>query len=140
MSEQKVKISIDSNNNYYGFDKPIVSSYEIEYFGLKEGDLVIGYQDEQEWEGIVKYDNSLSEELQWYIELDLGKEKIISSERKEGREEGARSAIPIGEIRGEVAVVTNMLIDGIDFNTVKKYTRLPEKRLRSILDSIKNDC
>ncbi|HBE78588.1 MAG TPA: hypothetical protein DDW65_12555 [Firmicutes bacterium] len=139
MDNQKInaKISIDCNFNYFGFDKPTISSFEIEYFALKERDIVIGYQDEQEWEGIVRYDSSSPEEMKWYIELNLKKEYVVSSERAEGRDEGARSAIPIGEIRGESAVVTAMLADGIDIEIVEKYTRLSKTRLKNILQNIK---
>jgi hypothetical protein len=139
MDNQKVKtkISIDCNFNYLGFDKPIISPFDIEYFAFKEGDIVIGYQDEQEWEGIMRYDSTLPEEMKWYIELNLQKENVVSNERMEGRDEGARSAIPVGEIRGEIAVVTAMLNDGMDIDTVKKYTRLSETRLKNILKNMK---
>ncbi|BCJ98218.1 hypothetical protein [Anaerocolumna chitinilytica] len=48
MDNQKImdKISIDSNFNYLGFEKPALSTFDIEYFTIKEGDIVIGYQDE----------------------------------------------------------------------------------------------
>ena len=68
-----LKISIDCNFNQHGFSKPTISPFEIEYFSLKEGDIVIGFQDEQEWEGIVKYDSFLPEEMKWYLDLDLKK-------------------------------------------------------------------
>jgi hypothetical protein len=139
MDNQKVKakISIDCNFNYLGFDKPTISPFDVNYFALKEGDTVIGYQDEQEWEGIIRHDSSLSEEMKWYIELNLQKEYVVSSERMEGRDEGSRSAIPVGEIRGEIAVITAMLTDGMDIDTVKKYTRLSEMRIKNILQNLK---
>jgi hypothetical protein len=133
----KVKLSIDCNFNQLGFSKPTISPFEIEYFFLKEGDIVIGFQDEQEWEGIVKYDASLPEEMNWYLDLDLQKEYSVSNERVEGRDEGTRSAIPTGEIRGESAVATAMLADGMDINIVKKYTRLSKTRLENILANLK---
>lgn len=128
----RVKLSIDCNFNQLGFSKPTISPFEIEYFSLKEGDVVVGFQDEQEWEGTVRYDSSLPEEMKWYLDLDLQKEYSVSDERAEGRNEGARSAIPTGEIRGESEVVTAMLADGMDIDTVKKYTRLSKERLINI--------
>ena len=35
-----LKISIDCNFNQHGFSKPTISPFEIEYFSLKEGDIV----------------------------------------------------------------------------------------------------
>lgn len=134
----KVKLSIDCNFNHLGFSKPTVSPFEIEYFSLKEGDIVIGFQGEQEWEGTIRYDSSLPEEMKWYLDLDLQKEYSVSDERAEGRDEGASSAIPIGEIRGEGAVVTAMLADGMDIDIVKKYTRLSKTRLINIKNQLVN--
>ena len=75
--------------------------------------------------------------MRLYIELNLQKENGVSSERAEGRSEGEMSAFPIGEIGGEIAVVTAVLRDGMDIHTVKKYTRLSETRLLSIANNIK---
>jgi hypothetical protein len=133
-----LKISIDCNSNFLGFDKPTLSPFEIEYFSLKEGNIVIGFQDDLEWEGTIRYDSTLPEGMNWYLELDLQKEYSVSDERVEGREEGARSAIPIGEIRGESIVVTAMLADGVSIDTVKKYTRLPKARLINIYNNLSN--
>ncbi len=133
-----LKISIDCNSNLLGFTKPTLSPYEIEYFSLKEGDIVIGFQDDLEWEGIIKYDSTLPEEMNWYLDLDLQKEYSVSDERVEGREEGARSAIPIGEIRGESIVVTAMIADGVSIDTIKKYTRLSKTRLINIYNNLSN--
>lgn len=76
--------------------------------------------------------------MKWYLDLDLQKEYSVTVERVEGRDEGVRSAIPIGEIRGESAVVTAMLADGMDIDTVKKYTRLPKVRLINIKNQLVN--
>lgn len=132
----KLKISIDCNSNYFGFNKPTISPFEIEYFKLNEGDCVIGYQDEQEWEGIVRYNPNCPDEMQWYLDISDAKEYSVSVERMEGREEGGRSAIPIGEIRGEIRVVTAMLADGMEVDLVKKYTRLSKTRLQNIQESL----
>jgi hypothetical protein len=134
----KVKLMVDCNCNYLGFDKPTLSSFEIEYFSLKEGDKVIGFQDEQEWEGIVRKDPTLPEDMQWYLELDLQKESLVSEERQVGRDEGFRSALPIGEIGGEMAVATAMIADGIDIEVVMKYSRLSKDRLIHIKNRLTN--
>jgi len=130
--EKKLKILIDCNSNVLGFDKPTISPFEIEYFGLKEGDQIIGFQDDLEWDGVIRFDKSCPEERKWYLELDLSKEYSVSPERMEGHNEGWRSAIPIGEIRGEIAVTTKMLADGIDVETIMKYTRLSRTRLNNL--------
>lgn len=129
---KKVKIMIDCNRNHFGDDYPTISYFVIEYFSLKEGDRVIGFQDEQEWEGIVRKDPTLPKDMQWYIELDIQKESLVSEERQVGRLEGFSSAMPIGEISGEMAVVTAMIADGIDIEVVMKYTRLSKDRLINI--------
>lgn len=134
----KAKLSIDCNFNHLGFSKPTISQFEIEYFSLKEGNIVIGFQDEQEWEGTIRYDSSLPEDIRWYLDLDLQKEYSVTNEKAEGRDEGVRAAIPTGEIRGESAVVTAMLADGIDIDTVKKYTRLSKTRLINIKNQLVN--
>jgi hypothetical protein len=133
----KLKISIDCNSNSLGFNKPTISPFEIEYFKLNEGDCVIGYQDEQEWEGIVRHETNCPDEMQWYLDLTNAKEYSVSIERMEGREEGGRSAIPIGEIRGEIHVITAMLADGMEVDIVSKYTRLSRTRLINILKNLK---
>jgi hypothetical protein len=133
----KLKILVDCNSNYLGFNKPTISPIEIEYFSLNDGDCVIGYQDEQEWEGIVRYEPNCPDEMQWYLDISNAKEYPVSIERMEGREEGGRSAIPIGEIRGEICMVTAMLADGMEIDLVKKYTRLSKTRLINILKNLK---
>lgn len=130
------KIGIDANFNWLGPMKPVISTFEIEFFNLKEGEIIIGFQDEQEWEGIVRYDDSCPEEMQWYMELNPNSETKISKEKMECRKEGAKSAIPIGEIRGEIYVVTAMIKEGKDIDTVSKYTRLSRTRLENIKKSI----
>ncbi len=133
----KLKISIDCNSNYLGFKKPTISPFEIEYFKINVGDIIVGFQDDLEWEGIVKYDPNSPDEMQWYLDISNSKEYLVTIERMEGREEGGRSAIPIGEIRGEIYMATAMLADGIEVDTVKKYTRLSIKRLNNILKNLK---
>ncbi len=133
MSSIKKKIYIDLNLYFESPDKPTISPFVIEYFNLKEGEVVIGFQDDLEWEGVIRQNSSYPEGKNWYIDLANSKEFDVSSERMAGREEGFRSAIPIGEISGELAVVTAMLTDGMDIHIVKKYTRLSETRLRNIL-------
>lgn len=129
------KIEIDTNFNWFGPMKPVISTFEIEYFNLKVGEIISGFQDDQEWEGIVKFDVACPEGMQWYMELNPYKEKKVSIEKMEGRIEGTKSAIPIGEIQGETYVVTAMIKDGIEIDIVKKYTRLSRNQLENIKKS-----
>ncbi|MFC5468060.1 hypothetical protein ACFPPD_04960 [Cohnella suwonensis] len=127
-----VKISIDTNFHYYGSTRPTISPFVIAQFNLHAGDVVIGFQDDQEWEGIIGFDPTYPEEMEWYLDLNCSKEYSVSKEREEGRDEGRRAAYPIGEISGEVAVVTEMLSDGMEIEKVIKYTRLSRTRLENI--------
>lgn len=135
MKDVKI-ISIDSNFYDPIHCQPVVSPFTIEFFNLKEGDIVLGYQDDQEWEGTIRYDSSSPEERQWYFEMNLDKEFTVSEERMKGRQEGAMSTFPTGEIRGELYVVTAMLEDGMGIDSVKKYTRLSKTRLHNLQYSI----
>ena len=136
MDKRKLNIGVDCNFNYHGFDKPIISPFEVEYFELKDGDVVTASQDDTDWEATVRFDPSCPEEMRWYLELNLDKESPVSDERVEGRSEGSRSAVPLGEIRGEQAVVTKMLEDGMEIETILKYTRLSKTRIINLKNQI----
>ncbi len=127
-----VKIAIDTNFHYFGPTRPTISPFVIAQFNLRSGDTVIGFQDDQEWEGTVGFDPTYPEEMEWFLELDGSREYAVLKEREVGRDEGWRAAYPIGELSGEVAVVTAMLADGIDIEKVSKYTRLSRARLENI--------
>jgi hypothetical protein len=129
---RSVKISIDTNFHYFGPSRPTISPFVISYFDLHAGDTVIGFQDDQDWEGNIGYDSTYPEEMEWYLDLNESKEYSVSKEREEGRDEGRRAAYPIGELSGEIAVVTEMLADGMNTEMVSKYTRLSRTRLENI--------
>jgi hypothetical protein len=126
------KIAIDTNIHFYGPTRPTISPFVISRFNLQSGDKIIGFQDSQEWEGVVGFDNSFPDEMQWYLDISNGNEFSVSIEREEGRDEGWSAALPIGELLGEISVVTEMLKDGLDLETIKKYTRLSHSRLENI--------
>ncbi|MEK4008419.1 hypothetical protein [Paenibacillus sp. FSL H3-0333] len=128
----KVKIAIDTNFNYFGPSRPTISPFVISHFDIHEGDIIIGFQDDQEWEGNIGYDPNSPEEMEWYLDLNGSKEYSVTEEREKGRDEGIRAAYPIGELSGEVAVVSKMLSDGMDIVKVLNYTRLSRTRLENI--------
>ncbi len=128
----KAKLAIDCNFYQVEPSKPTISPFEIQYFELQVGDEIIGFQDDQEWEGTVSYDPTYPDEMQWYLDLNNSIEHPVSQERMEGRSEGGRAAMPIGEIRGELLVVEAMLADGMDIDKVSQYTRLSRTRLENI--------
>ncbi len=101
-------------------------------FNLLFGDKVIGFQDSQEWEGIIGFDEAYPEEMQWYLDISVGEEFSVTSDREAGRDEGWIAALPIGELNGEITVATAMLTDGIDIDTITKYTKLSQTRLENI--------
>ncbi|MGO4699267.1 hypothetical protein AB4Z50_33995 [Paenibacillus sp. 2TAB26] len=70
--------------------------------------------------------------MEWYLDISDSVEYPVSLEREEGRDEGWIAALPIGELSGEVTVVTAMLADGMDLNVVIKYTKLSRTRLENI--------
>ncbi|ETT46684.1 hypothetical protein C162_19544 [Paenibacillus sp. FSL R7-269] len=127
-----VKIAIDTNFNYFGPSRPTISPFVISYFDLHAGDIVIGFQDDQEWEGSIGYAPNCPEEMEWYLDLNGSLEYSVTKEREQGRDEGRRASYPIGELSGEVAVASKMLSDGIDIDKVLNYTRLSRTRLENI--------
>jgi hypothetical protein len=128
-SNEIQKFPIDTNLTLLGGDKPIISLFIIEYYDLKKGDLVKGFQDDCEWDGVVMYDDLCPEGKRWYLQLDLDSKQHVNIERMEGRNEGLDSGMALGEIRGEIHVVSAMLADGFDVNKIKKYTRLSMERI-----------
>ena len=132
------KISIDTNFHFYGPTRPTISPFVISRFNLLLGEKVIGFQDSQEWEGIIGFDKTYPEEMQWYLDISDGEEFAVSFDREVGRDEGWDAALLIGELSGEIAVVTAMLADGIDIDTITKYTRLSRTRLENIKRRIMN--
>jgi hypothetical protein len=65
------RILIDTNFNYLGPSCPALSAKEVMKSGLKKGEKIIAYQDDDEWEGIVSYAELLPPMYQWFIQLKL---------------------------------------------------------------------
>lgn len=71
MINQPVKrFSVDCNFNWLGPDKPAMSHREADSLGLRSGERVTVYQDDDEWHGTVVFDPTLPVQYQWYVELD----------------------------------------------------------------------
>lgn len=132
----KAKLSIDNNHFYLDPLKPTIAPFEIEYFNLEVGDKIMGYEDDQEWEGIVGYDSSYPEEMEWFLYISNGVKTTVSPERMEGRSEGSRATMPYGEIRGKLIVAEALLTEGVDIELVIKYTKLSKRRLEKIVKRI----
>lgn len=136
MSHNIKRIIVDLNNYCKNENHPIISPFVIDYFELKAGDIVIGFQDDQEWEGIIGYDSELPEEKTWYLDITDGKEYVVSNDRMVGRSEGGRASMPYGEMRGEISVVTAMIKDGVGIDDILKYTRLSKSRIINMMKMI----
>ncbi|KQN96008.1 hypothetical protein [Paenibacillus sp. Leaf72] len=126
------RISIDTNYHYDGHIRPTIPPFVISHFNLRSGDKVIGYQEDQEWEGEIGFNATYPEEKRWYLELENSVEYPVSKERELGRDEGSAAAKPIGEFVGEAKMVEKMLADGMDIDKVFKYTRIPRSTLQGI--------
>lgn len=131
-------ILIDTNYNYLGPEKPIITPHCVESFGLHEGEHVIVYQDEDEWEGIVCYDDSLPEEMRWYIKIsDIARE--VSAERIKSRNEGYMNGLYLGELTAKINIAKALLKDGMNIEKVRKYTGLSHTRLKCLQEMLLNN-
>jgi anaerobic selenocysteine-containing dehydrogenase len=63
------RFMIDTNFNWLGPSKPALSHEEARRLGLQENERVTVYQDDDEWEALVKYDDSLPYQYKWYVIL-----------------------------------------------------------------------
>ncbi len=63
------RFMIDTNFNWLGASKPALSHEEARRLGLQENERVTVYQDDDEWEALVKYDDSLPYQYRWYVIL-----------------------------------------------------------------------
>ncbi|MFB5676359.1 hypothetical protein ACE3NQ_08155 [Paenibacillus terreus] len=113
-------ILIDTNFCNPDTGQPVVPPLVIEKFGLSVGDNVVTYQDEDEWEGVIHFDSSQQEDLQWYIELDPGTHKEASSERVIGRDEDYRNGVADGELIARIKIAEELLNNGFDLETAQK--------------------
>lgn len=65
-----LRIMVDCNYNYLGPHFPALTKHEIDELGLQINQRVIAYQEDDEWFGTVKFDETLPESMRWFIELD----------------------------------------------------------------------
>lgn len=65
-----IQINIDTNYNFLGPTKPVISKNEIINLKLEINQKVIAIQDDDKWLGTIKFDSSLPEQWQWYIEIE----------------------------------------------------------------------
>ncbi|MCL1918423.1 MAG: hypothetical protein FWG14_08930 [Peptococcaceae bacterium] len=63
------KIEVDCNFNYIGPSNPALSKKEVESFNLEINEKVTIYQDEDEWLGVVCFDETFPDHYQWYIKI-----------------------------------------------------------------------
>ncbi|MDN4620153.1 hypothetical protein QCD85_18715 [Paenibacillus sp. PsM32] len=119
-----LKISIDTNLNYLGMDKPMISLNKIQYFGMTSGDRIIGYQDEQEWEGTIESQSNLPEWYRFYLDLNTCIETIITPEVYKARDDGGSIGIALGEKYTKIFVAEAMIQDGLAMEKIQQYTGL----------------
>lgn len=63
-------VYIDCNFNYLGPTKPTITLDEIEILNIKNGECVKVIDENDCWKGIVRFDPTLPEKQQWYVEID----------------------------------------------------------------------
>lgn len=127
-----LKISIDTNSNYLGPDKPTIFLNDMRYFAIATGDRIIGYQDEQEWEGIIESQSHLPEWYQFYIDLNTCIETIIAPEVYKARDDGRSIGMALGEKYTKIFVAEVMFQDGLAIEKIKNYTGLSLLELENI--------
>lgn len=127
-----LKISIDTNSNYLGMDKPMISLNKIQYFGITSGDRIIGYQDDQEWEGIIESQSHLPEWYRFYLDLNTCTETIIIPEVYKARDDGGSIGIALGEKYTKIFVAEAMFQDGLAIEKIQHYTELSLLELENI--------
>lgn len=127
-----LKIEIDTNSNYLGFTKPIIFLEYIKYFNIVEGDRIVGYQDDQEWEGIVEYQADLPEVYRYYLDVNKCIETILPEEVYKARSDGAILGIGIGEIETKTIIAQAMFQDGWDIEKIQQYTDMTLEELKYI--------
>lgn len=127
-----LKIEIDTNSNYLGFTKPIIFLEYIKYFDIVEGDRIVGYQDDQEWEGIVEYQADLPEGYRYYLDVNKCIETILPEEVYKARSDGTILGKGIGEIQTKTIIAQAMFQDGLDIEKIQQYTDLSLTELKYI--------
>lgn len=127
-----LKISIDTNSNYLGPDKPTIFLNDIRYFEIATGDRIIGYQDEQEWEGMIESQSHLPEWYRFYLDLNTCIETIIAPEVYKARENGGSIGRTFGKKYTKTFVAEAMFQDGLAIEKIKNYTGLSLLELENI--------
>lgn len=130
--KELLKISIDTNSNYLGMDKPMISLNKIKYFGITSGDRIIGYQDDQEWEGIIESQSHLPDWYRFYLDLNTCIETIIAPEVYKARDDGGSIGIALGEKDTKLFVAEAMFQDGLAIEKIEQYTDIPLLELQTI--------
>lgn len=133
---EKRVIAIERSNCDPITKMPVISIFVVQFFPLKHNDAIIAFEDDSEWDGRVVYQPNREEKYQWCIELDYDNEREVSTDKMIARSEGASAFIPTGEKRGELKVVENLLLDGMDVETVSKYTRISREQLGKLKNSL----
>ncbi|MDQ1236119.1 hypothetical protein QE450_003617 [Paenibacillus sp. SORGH_AS306] len=127
-----LKISIDTNSNYLAPDKPTIFLNDMRYFAIAAGDRIIGYQDDQEWEGIIESQSHLPEWYQFYLDLNTCIETIVTPEVYKAREDGESVGRTLGKKDTKIFVAQAMFQDGLDIEKIKHYTELSLLELENI--------
>jgi hypothetical protein len=65
-----IRVEVDCNFYYFNPTTPTISKGCIERLKLSINQKVIAFQDDDEWVATVKFDPSLPERFQWYLEFD----------------------------------------------------------------------
>lgn len=127
-----LKISIDTNSNYLGPDKPTIFLNHIRYFEITSGDRIIGYQDDQEWEGMIESQSHLPEWYRFYLDLNICIETIIAPEVYKARDDGGSIGMALGEKDTKLFVAEAMFQDGLAIEKIEQYTDIPLLELQTI--------
>lgn len=127
-----LKISIDTNSNYLGPDKPTIFLNDIRYFEIATGDRIIGYQDDQEWEGMIESQSHLPEWYRFYLDLNTCIETIIAPEFYKARENGGSIGRTFGKKYTKTFVAEAMFQDGLAIEKIEQYTDIPLLELENI--------
>lgn len=135
-SHENKYIEIDTNC-YEVFGLPTLWRIKVEVFNLKEGQKVIAYQDEDEWEAIVRFDETLPFEKQWYVEL-ISDLPPSSFDRQKGRDDGYMDGRCSGILSEKINIAIKMLSDGLDINFVEKYTGLYREKIINLREWVMN--
>lgn len=125
-------ILIDTNLINARTEEPKISIQVIKSLGLKEGECVVAYQDQDEWDGIVCKEIQ-EDESEWYIQIQAETYRQVCEEKAIGREEGFLNG-KISGLKEEVLILENKMIkEGISEENARRYIK--EVKLKLILDN-----